>query len=234
MRKLLSNIPNAAIAAVLILPGIFFANPDYLANFPPEHQAGLVFLSSIGVWGMWAFAVQLVRVTARELYFPNPMYVRLSKARVLLYAAASYFLTIYAFSIAFTVVQQQAKILTSDKAAFSESLNGLVDALYFSIITIATVGYGDITPKTQLARILVSFEVLAGVGYSVFFFSIIAGFIREHDTSQFSEYLKRRTRRGASGYAVASPSPLRNGDASVRLRRTCRRVHATSPPKRLQ
>jgi Ion channel len=44
------------------------------------------------------------------------------------------------------------------------------------------VGYGDIAPKTPIARILVSFEVLAGVGYSVFFFSIIAGFIRERDT----------------------------------------------------
>jgi hypothetical protein len=183
MKHLLSLISNTAIVGVLILPGIFFANPEYLASFPPDHQAGLAYLSGIGVWGMWAFAVQLVRVTARELYFPKPRLVRLSKARVLSYAAASYFLTIYAFAIAFTLVQQQAKVFTPDKAAFGESLNSLVDALYFSIITIATVGYGDITPKTQVARILVSFEVLAGVGYSVFFFSIIAGFIRERDTS---------------------------------------------------
>jgi Ion channel len=182
MRRLFSFIPNAAIAAVLILPGIILTNPDYLATFPPEHQAGLVFLSGIGVWGMWAFAVQLVRVTARELYFPNPDYVRLSKARVLSYAAASYFLTIYAFSIAFAIVQQQSKVFAPDKPAFVESLSSLVDALYFSIVTIATVGYGDIAPKTPIARILVSFEVLAGVGYSVFFFSIIAGFIRERDT----------------------------------------------------
>jgi voltage-gated potassium channel len=38
------------------------------------------------------------------------------------------------------------------------------DALYFVIVTIATVGYGDITPHTLPGKILIILLILAGVG----------------------------------------------------------------------
>jgi len=40
----------------------------------------------------------------------------------------------------------------------------LVDAFYFSIVTMATVGYGDIHPLTLPGKILVIFIIIAGVG----------------------------------------------------------------------
>lgn len=43
------------------------------------------------------------------------------------------------------------------------SIAGIGDALYFSAITIATVGYGDIVPLTGLARSLVVYEIGAGL-----------------------------------------------------------------------
>jgi len=45
-------------------------------------------------------------------------------------------------------------------------LEGLspTDALYFVIVTIATVGYGDITPHTLPGKILIIILILAGVG----------------------------------------------------------------------
>ena len=39
-----------------------------------------------------------------------------------------------------------------------------LDALYFVVVTIGTVGYGDITPQTPAGRILVVVLILAGVG----------------------------------------------------------------------
>ncbi len=39
----------------------------------------------------------------------------------------------------------------------------LFDCLYFSIVTITTLGYGDITPRTASAKVLANLEVLMGV-----------------------------------------------------------------------
>ena len=40
----------------------------------------------------------------------------------------------------------------------------LIDALYFCIVTIATVGYGDITPVTPAGKVLAMFVIIGGVG----------------------------------------------------------------------
>ena len=41
-----------------------------------------------------------------------------------------------------------------------------VDSLYFSVITLATVGYGDLTPTTQSSKIFTMAYIF--VGFSVF------------------------------------------------------------------
>ncbi len=40
----------------------------------------------------------------------------------------------------------------------------LTDAVYFSIVTIATVGYGDIHPATQAGKVVAIFLIITGVG----------------------------------------------------------------------
>lgn len=47
-----------------------------------------------------------------------------------------------------------------------------LDAFYFSVVTIATVGYGDIHPTTSLGKILTIGLIVAGVGT---FLEVIAG-----------------------------------------------------------
>lgn len=39
-----------------------------------------------------------------------------------------------------------------------------IDSLYFSVITITTVGYGDIHPTNDITKIFTIFYVLIGVG----------------------------------------------------------------------
>ena len=52
---------------------------------------------------------------------------------------------------------------TTDSSAFTEPLSR-VDALYFTTVTFATVGFGDITPVSQLARAVVTVQMIAGLG----------------------------------------------------------------------
>ena len=43
----------------------------------------------------------------------------------------------------------------------------LLDAAYFSVVTIATVGFGDIAPKTALGKVFTIGYIFAGIGIFV-------------------------------------------------------------------
>jgi len=48
-----------------------------------------------------------------------------------------------------------------------------VQAFYFSVATITTVGYGDLYPTTDLSRIFTSFYILSGVSISLVSLTVI-------------------------------------------------------------
>ncbi|MEP2703387.1 MAG: potassium channel family protein [Roseibium sp.] len=52
---------------------------------------------------------------------------------------------------------------------FYSSVEGwsFVDAFYFSVITLSTVGYGDLAPQTDLGKIFTSIYILVGIGLFV-------------------------------------------------------------------
>ncbi|MEW6093267.1 MAG: potassium channel family protein [Chloroflexota bacterium] len=47
---------------------------------------------------------------------------------------------------------------------------GFLDAVYFSIVTLATVGYGDLVPQTVAGKIFTIFYIIIGIG-------MLSGFI---------------------------------------------------------
>lgn len=46
-----------------------------------------------------------------------------------------------------------------------------LDSYYFSVITLTTVGYGDLTPHTDAGKIFTTFYVLFGIGIITTFIS---------------------------------------------------------------
>ena len=54
------------------------------------------------------------------------------------------------------------------------------ESIYFSINTISTVGYGDIIPYSNLARVLSSLEVFCGIMLLLFGVSELLEYAREH------------------------------------------------------
>ena len=50
----------------------------------------------------------------------------------------------------------------------------LVDALYFCSMSLATVGYGDLVPTTDVAKLFTVVYVLTGIGILVSFFTALA------------------------------------------------------------
>jgi len=83
--------------------------------------------------------------------------------------------------------------------SFSEPLNP-VRAIYFVITVVSTVGFGDITPKTDAAMIVVSFQImldlvlLVGIVRAVFF------------AAQVGVRRRQSERDAATGESIASGS----------------------------
>ncbi len=60
-----------------------------------------------------------------------------------------------------------------------------LDSLYFTVVTITTVGYGDFAPQTDLGKIITIVYLFLGVGIVLYLFSLLSRLM-------FSRHLRER------------------------------------------
>jgi ion channel len=70
---------------------------------------------------------------------------------------------------------QSPVALCGAEKAFTQPLVRFPDAMYFSTVTLSTAGYGDIAPVSDLARAIVSLEMVISFGLLGFVLSRVAG-----------------------------------------------------------
>lgn len=80
-----------------------------------------------------------------------------------------------------------------------------VDAVYFCVVTLATVGYGDLHPTTDGGKLFTIFYIVSGLG-------IIAAFITE--LARLRPRLGNEIRQSGSGLTSAASASLVSGDPS--------------------
>lgn len=87
------------------------------------------------------------------------------------------FVTVYSVLVVVLASLYRIADLTSEVPQFvlrgQAARIGFVDALYYSVSTITTLGYGDIVPASLLVRALSGLEVVSGVLMLLFGFSEI-------------------------------------------------------------
>ncbi|MDD4653085.1 MAG: ion transporter [Methanothrix sp.] len=90
--------------------------------------------------------------------------------------------TLFATLIMLTVASSM--VYEAENEVQPEAFANIPDAMWWGVVTLTTVGYGDIYPKTPLGKFIGSFVVIAGVGL----FALPAGIL----ASGFNEVLQRR------------------------------------------
>jgi len=66
----------------------------------------------------------------------------------------------------------------------------VLDSLYFSVTTLTTVGYGDLTPTTGVSKFFTVIYILAGVGMLLGFVNTVAAHAR--DKSPLDRLFKKK------------------------------------------
>ncbi|MCF6341107.1 MAG: ion transporter [Sulfurimonas sp.] len=82
------------------------------------------------------------------------------------------FLTLLIFA-SIVVFVSSVLIYVMEANNSDSSITTLFDAMYWSIVTISTVGFGDITPVTQEGRIVAMFVIVAGIAVFSFTTSLV-------------------------------------------------------------
>lgn len=143
-----------------------------IPQFLPENTLTMFIgeAAKAGVFVIWFYLIWRMFGTIKIIYGSNSAgYLEHTAIwRILLNITAAYILAAFCFSVLYVYLARH------DENAFSSHLD-LGDALYFSIVTMTTTGYGDISPKSGSAKFLVCLQILFGFLYSVLFFSIFAG-----------------------------------------------------------
>ena len=86
--------------------------------------------------------------------------------------------------ISFVIIVFSSIAILNCEIAPDSNIKTASDALWWSFVTITTVGYGDYYPTTSLGRIIASTLIMAGVGLFGTFTAYVASFFMQYEEGQ--------------------------------------------------
>ena len=141
------------VAVLLMVPAIA---GRWINHFRPDLVPPPVFLVS----GLVLVAFVVVNLLGFVLRAPSV------NTEVLCASISAYLMLGLIWTMAYWLVDQLTPggAFSFNTNAGKQSMNGF-NAFYFSFITLSTVGYGDITPLSRIARWLAALEAMTGLLY---------------------------------------------------------------------
>jgi hypothetical protein len=100
-------------------------------------------------------------------------------------AACAYLLVGLSFTALYVVLENvHPPALVVDVARLGRADLAWVDVVFFSFMTLTTVGYGDITPVSPEARLVALFEAVAGVFFLAFLVARLVALYRADEHTE--------------------------------------------------
>jgi voltage-gated potassium channel len=171
-------------AAAWLAPISFVGAAVFLLSRTAETLANtdMVFLGAMFIIGLIVLAVSrdvaTFLVDAGLLF--DEFFSRVSRLLIPAFAFLSFYsVLVILFASAYRIMSQYTYEPHFYMGNTPRALN-FSESIYFSIVTISTVGYGDIVPHSSVARVLASLEVICGFLLLIFGVSELLEYAREH------------------------------------------------------
>jgi voltage-gated potassium channel len=183
----------------VFLPFAMVAGFFYMFILPPMVATGLMEISALSIafaafmlLQLWVIIAEFAYESASAVFgFKRKVLFKFldlhrreklepkeqSGFSVLFLAFISYLFMVYGYGVVYSFIS------SIDDSAFSMSKLGFIDGLYFSLVTSSTVGYGDITPKSPVTKIVVMSQIIISMAYIVMLFSSAVSYVREVESS---------------------------------------------------
>lgn len=148
----------------------------------PRIDTEAAFLSAMSLIGVIVLVISstvaLFLVEAGLLF--NEFFRRMAGLMVPAFAFLTFYaLLVIGFAAVYTIMSHRVGEMHFRIGAVERALS-FAESIHFSIVTISTVGYGDIVPVSSASRALASVEVICGVLLLLFGVSELLEYTREH------------------------------------------------------
>jgi voltage-gated potassium channel len=161
------------IAVVLGIPAVIM---EFLSH--GSIPVSLQFATDILQGGLLTYCVALIAMRLfeiEEVTFDN-----------ICASVCAYILLALTWSLVYQIIERQVpgSFLSGGIAIDGFSTTGNISAVYFSMVTISTLGYGDIVPASQQVRLLASCEAITGQIYLAVLVARLVGLHIAHARAQ--------------------------------------------------
>ena len=145
--------------------------------------------------------------------------------------------TIIAYAIALAAVLAFGTIgtyaLGHNSTNFSVRISSWIEALYFTVTTISTVGYGDIVPVSNIARVFDMALILSGLGVFLAAITAISGEFVNSRLTKLSGKISGLEKRMLTGHVVLIGFDTTNALVASKLKKQKRKFVIVTEDKSL-
>ncbi len=102
---------------------------------------------------------------------------------------------------------------------FNVPIHGVIDAVYYTVVTISTVGYGDIVPVTNIAKIFAVTLIISGLSVFLSALTVVGSDFVNSRIEKYSGKISNLDRRGLKDHIVLIGSDTVNTLLAEKLKK---------------